>query len=97
MGGIFGVALGTVHTLESMFSHEDHASKLCFAHMCLQLRECGFTLADYQFMSPHVERFGAIELPRSEYRQRVARGLARPAQFRAPSPVGPLKLANGHG
>ncbi len=95
VGGAFGVALGSVHTIESMFSHEDHASKLCFAKMCLQLAECGFTLADCQYMSPHVERFGAIELPRAEYRERVARGLVRPATFRAPVPAS--KASNGSG
>jgi leucyl/phenylalanyl-tRNA---protein transferase len=91
VGGAFGIALGSVCTIESMFSHEDHASKLCFAQMCMQLVECGFTLADCQYMSPHVERFGAIEMPRAEYRERVARGLIRPAQFRLPTPVSPAK------
>ena len=81
VGGAFGVALGTVCTLESMFSHEDHASKLCFAHMCLRLQKSGFTLVDCQYQSVQVERFGAIEIPREEYREQVARGLARPAIF----------------
>jgi len=84
VGGAFGVALGTVFTVESMFSHEDHASKLAFAHLCQHLAERGFTLADCQYQSPHVERFGAIEMPRDEYRNRVARGLIHPASFRAP-------------
>lgn len=96
VGGAFGVALGSVHTIESMFSHEDHASKLCFAQMCLQLQECGFTLADCQYMSPHVERFGAIEMPRAEYRERVARGHIRPATFRAPAPPSNGKVASGN-
>jgi leucyl/phenylalanyl-tRNA--protein transferase len=101
VGGAFGVALGSVHTIESMFSHEDHASKLCFAQLCLQLAECGFTLADCQYMSPHVERFGAMEMSRAEYRERVARGLIRPATFRAPAPPSNGKAngkaASGHG
>jgi leucyl/phenylalanyl-tRNA--protein transferase len=92
VGGAFGIALGSVCTIESMFSHEDHASKLCFAQMCMQLVECGFTLADCQYMSPHVERFGAIEMPRAQYRERVAYGLIRPAQFRVPTPA-PVKVS----
>jgi leucyl/phenylalanyl-tRNA---protein transferase len=84
VGGAFGVALGGVCTIESMFSHEDHASKLCFAHMCLHLKERGFVLADCQYQSPHVERFGAIEMPRDEYRTHVARGLVHPVSFKAP-------------
>jgi leucyl/phenylalanyl-tRNA--protein transferase len=81
VGGAFGIALGRVFTLESMFSHEDHASKLCFAHVCLHLVQRGFELADCQYQSPHVERFGAIDMPRAEYRDRVARGLIYPASF----------------
>ena len=81
VGGAFGIALGTVCTLESMFSHEDHASKLAFAHACQHLAKWGFTLVDCQYQSPHVERFGAIEMPRAEYRDRVARGMIRPATF----------------
>jgi leucyl/phenylalanyl-tRNA--protein transferase len=81
VGGAFGVALGTVCTMESMFSHEDHASKLAFAFVCQHLVKCGFTLVDCQYQSPHVERFGAIEMRRAEYRDRVARGMIRPATF----------------
>lgn len=82
VGGAFGVALGSVFTVESMFSHEDHASKLCFAHLCQHLVARGFTLADCQYQSPHVERFGAIEMPREDYRRRVAHGLIHPASFK---------------
>jgi leucyl/phenylalanyl-tRNA--protein transferase len=86
VGGAFGVALGKVFTIESMFSHEDHASKLAFAHLCQHLAERGFDLADCQYQSDHVERFGAIEMPRDEYRDRMARGLIQPASFQPPAP-----------
>ena len=85
VGGAFGVALGTVFTVESMFSHENHASKLAFAHLCLQLRERGFELIDCQYQQDHFRRFGALELPRAEYRRRLALGLIRPASFRLPN------------
>ncbi|MEY4550617.1 MAG: hypothetical protein RL685_6812, partial [Pseudomonadota bacterium] len=83
VGGAFGVALGTVFTVESMFSHEAHASKLAFAHLCAHLRERGFTLLDCQFQQEHFARFGAIEMARDEYRKRVALGLLHPRSFSA--------------
>jgi leucyl/phenylalanyl-tRNA--protein transferase len=87
VGGAFGVALGTVFTVESMFSREDHASKLAFAHLCLYLAERGFTLVDCQYQQDHFERFGAINMPREEYRNRIALGMLNPPSFRdAPSP-----------
>jgi leucyl/phenylalanyl-tRNA--protein transferase len=86
VGGAFGVALGTVFTVESMFSRESHASKLAFTHLCLQLLGRGFELIDCQYQQDHFRRFGAIELPRAEYRTRLALGLIRPASFPAPMP-----------
>jgi leucyl/phenylalanyl-tRNA--protein transferase len=84
VGGAFGVALGSVFTVESMFSHEDHASKLAFAFLGQHLIERGFSMVDCQYQQPHFERFGAIEMSRNEYRDRVARGLIQPPSFRAP-------------
>lgn len=81
VGGAFGVALGTVFTVESMFSHEDHASKLAFAHLCQHLVAQGFSLVDCQYQQVHFERFGAINMPRDEYRQRIALGLLNPPSF----------------
>jgi leucyl/phenylalanyl-tRNA--protein transferase len=68
-----------------MFSREDHASKLAFAFLGQHLIERGFSLVDCQYQQAHFERFGAIEMSRDEYRDRVARGLIHPPSFRAPS------------
>jgi len=86
VGGAFGVALGTVFTVESMFSHEAHASKLAFAHLCLHLVDRGFTLVDCQYQQDHFQRFGAIEMARDEYRKRIALGLLHPPAFYPPRP-----------
>jgi leucyl/phenylalanyl-tRNA---protein transferase len=84
VGGAFGVALGTVFTVESMFSHEDHASKLAFAFLSQHLVQRGFTLVDCQYQQEHFRRFGAIEMPREEYRKRIALGMISPPTFQAP-------------
>jgi len=83
VGGAFGVAIGSIFTVESMFSNEDHASKLAFAYLCQHLADRGFTLVDCQYQKPHFERFGAIHLARDEYRNMIARGLIQPARFQA--------------
>lgn len=84
VGGAFGVALGTVFTVESMFSREDHASKLAFAYLCQHLVKRGFTLVDCQYQQEHFRRFGAIEMPREEYRRRIALGMIDPPTFQPP-------------
>jgi leucyl/phenylalanyl-tRNA--protein transferase len=50
-------------------------------HLVERLRARGFLLLDVQFMTEHLRRFGAIEVSRREYRQRLARALAKPNRF----------------
>jgi leucyl/phenylalanyl-tRNA--protein transferase len=68
-----------------MFSREDHASKLAFAYLCNHLIERGFTLVDCQYQQDHFERFGSINMPRDEYRKRIALGMIQPRSFNAPA------------
>lgn len=95
VGGVFGVALGSVFTLESMFTREDHAGKLSLAHLCLHLVDRGFALVDCQYRQEHLERFGAVDMPREEYRNLIARGLIHPPSFRAPEPPPPATASGG--
>lgn len=67
-GGVYGVSLGGAYFGESMFSDRTDGSKLALAHLTHHLRACGFTLFDTQFITPHLARLGAIEIPRREYR-----------------------------
>ncbi|MFN8486099.1 MAG: leucyl/phenylalanyl-tRNA--protein transferase [Caldilineaceae bacterium] len=81
VGGLYGVALGGLFAGESMFSHVTDASKIALVYLVDCLRTKGFVLHDTQFMTKHLRRFGAIEIPREEYHQRLAQALAVPAQL----------------
>ena len=80
-GGAFGIAIGRVFSLESMFSRVDHASKIAFVHLARHLGAREYDYIDCQVQKPHFERFGAVEISLEEHRERMARGLARPAAF----------------
>ena len=67
VGGLYGVALGGAFFGESMFSRKSEASKLCLVHLVNRLNERGFTLLDTQWTNPHLEKFGAIEIPKARY------------------------------
>jgi len=82
-GGLYGVSLGGAFFGESMFSRERDASKVALAHLLAMLRRGGFMLLDVQFVTPHLKRFGAIEIPRAEYHQRLTAALQRKAHFAA--------------
>ena len=87
IGGLYGVAMGGAFFGESMFSRESDASKIALIHLVARLRAGGFSLLDSQFITRHLRRFGALEIPRSEYRQRLAEALKRNADFsREPKP-----------
>jgi leucyl/phenylalanyl-tRNA--protein transferase len=81
VGGLYGVAMGGAFFGESMFSRETDASKVALVHLVTRLKFGGFTLLDSQFITRHLRRFGATEIPRSEYRQRLAEALKRTAVF----------------
>ena len=81
VGGLYGIAIGAAFFGESMFSLERDASKVALAHLVMRLKLGGYLLLDTQFVTPHLQRFGAIEISRADYRQRLARAIAAPARF----------------
>jgi leucyl/phenylalanyl-tRNA--protein transferase len=62
VGGLYGVTIGGAFFGESMFSKKSQASKSALVKLLKRLEEKEFTLLDIQFMTPHLEMFGAIEI-----------------------------------
>ena len=75
VGGLYGVALGGAFFGESMFHRARDASKVALVHLVERLRRGGFTLLDVQFVTPHLARFGAVEIDRDAYERRLAAAL----------------------
>ena len=75
VGGLYGLALGGAFFGESMFYRSSNASKVALAKLVERLRQRNFTLLDTQWITPHLERCGAIEIPRTEYLARLDRAL----------------------
>jgi len=80
-GGTYGVALGGAFMAESMFHRETDASKVALAALVQRLRERSFVLLDVQYVTPHLESLGAVEISRREYERRLQRALALPRHF----------------
>ena len=81
VGGVFGITLGGAFFGESMFSRRPDASKVALAYLVDRLRAGGFALFDTQFITPHLARMGAVEIPRDDYRRLLDAALAVDAQF----------------
>ncbi len=80
-GGLYGVSIGGAFFGESMFHRERDASKVALVHLVRKLRAGGFTLLDTQYTTPHLARFGVVEIPRAEYERRLAEALRIPARW----------------
>jgi leucyl/phenylalanyl-tRNA--protein transferase len=81
VGGLYGVALGGAFFGESMFHQVTDASKVALVSLVDRLRARGFLLLDVQWVTPHLERFGAIEISRAKYLKQLAAALTVEARF----------------
>ncbi len=81
VGGLYGISLGRAFFGESMFSRATDASKICLVHLVERLRARGFILLDTQFTTDHLERFGAIGIPRADYEGLLQEALIGEANF----------------
>jgi leucyl/phenylalanyl-tRNA--protein transferase len=64
VGGMYGVAVGSVFCGESMFSRVSNASKIAVITLCQSGR---YKLLDCQVHSQHMEAMGACTISRKEY------------------------------
>jgi leucyl/phenylalanyl-tRNA--protein transferase len=81
VGGIYGLALGTCFSAESMFHRVTDASKVALWAMVEKCREVGFTVFDAQVMNPHLKSLGAFEIPHEEYMRLLDRCLRSPNKW----------------
>jgi len=81
VGGLYGVRIGAVFFGESMFSRVTDASKVALVHLVARLNYGGFRLLDAQFVNPHLERLGAIQMPKARYHAVMEPLLALEADF----------------
>jgi leucyl/phenylalanyl-tRNA--protein transferase len=80
-GGLYGVSLAGLFAGESMFSRVTDGSKVALVYLVEHLRRQEFLLLDVQFMTEHLRRFGATEIPRRQYRRRLEEALRAWVRF----------------
>lgn len=80
-GGLYGVSLGGAFFGESMFTRVRDASKVCLAHLVNRLNERGYALLDTQATTNHLRRFGAIDIPASQYLVLLKRAIGMKCEF----------------
>lgn len=73
VGGMYGVAQGTLFCGESMFSRQENASKTALLVFCAEFIRQGGKLIDCQVLNSHTASLGAVETPRREYLEHLSR------------------------
>jgi len=81
VGGLYGVSIGGAFFGESMFHTVTDASKVALVALVERLRARGYVLLDTQWITPHLVQFGAREIPRADYLERLTTALAVPCTF----------------
>lgn len=81
VGGLYGLSLGSAFFGESMFSRETDASKVALVDLVARLKRSGYMLLDTQFVTEHLTRFGATEIPRHQYLRQLGAAVDVPAAF----------------
>ncbi|HQO77005.1 MAG TPA: leucyl/phenylalanyl-tRNA--protein transferase [Thermodesulfobacteriota bacterium] len=92
-GGLYGVALGRIFFGESMFYRVKNASKVAFVHLVQLLRAWEFDLIDCQVYTSHLHHFGALEISRNEYLDRLRNSLSgdtQPGRWSFPGSFHPM-------
>lgn len=80
-GGLYGVSIAGMFAGESMFHRQTNASKVSLVYLVERMNARGMTLLDTQFLTDHLARFGAHEVTREEYEQRLSEALELPVSF----------------
>jgi len=75
VGGLYGVSIGGAFFGESMFHRVTDASKVALVALVDRLVRRGYRLLDTQWVTSHLEQFGAIEIPRRQYMVRLQQAL----------------------
>lgn len=72
VGGCYGIKLGKMFFGESMFHRVTDASKVAFVSLVQKLQTEHVGMIDCQMKTPHLARFGAREISRENFAQKLA-------------------------
>jgi leucyl/phenylalanyl-tRNA---protein transferase len=81
VGGLYGVSVGSAFFGESMFHKVPNASKVAFHHLMENLKKRSYKLLDTQFINDNVRRFGAIEIPKSQFMKLLKESISTKSKF----------------
>lgn len=82
VGGVYGVALGGAFFAESKFHRATDMSKVALFHLVEKLNLLGFTLLEVQFLTPHLQKLGAVEISADRYHALLRQAIRKKARWK---------------
>ncbi|MEX2444329.1 MAG: leucyl/phenylalanyl-tRNA--protein transferase, partial [Alkalispirochaeta sp.] len=67
VGGLYGVAVGSIFAGESMFSEVSNGSKFALVALAGLMESLGVPLIDCQSYTENLAQFGAVDIPRTDF------------------------------
>ena len=80
IGGLYGVAIGSVFFAESKFHTQRDASKIALIELVQRLEQQNFLLCDCQLWNPHLEQFNIRMIDRGDFLKLVQYGVKQPTR-----------------
>jgi leucyl/phenylalanyl-tRNA--protein transferase len=93
VGGTFGVQLGGLVTMVSLFHRVSNASKAAAGRAMMQLRDRGFKLIDIGMVPEHQVDFGSEWMPRWQFEAMLPALVRQDVSISADYPRRPIPLA----
>ena len=64
-----------------MFSFVSNASKFALFHLIERLKVANFDFIDTQFINKHLEQFGALEIPNTNFKRILKKSIKKDRNF----------------
>jgi leucyl/phenylalanyl-tRNA---protein transferase len=80
-GGVLGLCIGAAFIGESMFTLVPECGKVALVRLAQHLRQQGYILFDAQIQNPHLERFGAYQMPEREFKKLLQKAVRLEREF----------------
>lgn len=80
-GGVYGVQIGGAFFAESMFHRATDMSKVALWALVNRLRESRFALLEVQYLTPHLESLGAVEVSFTAYQEMLGTAVSADCPF----------------
>jgi leucyl/phenylalanyl-tRNA--protein transferase len=81
VGGLYGVTFGGAFFGESMFSKVPQASKSALVKLIERLYIKNFLVLDVQYLTEHLQMFGAVEIPFIDFGQLLSKAYLQEITF----------------